>query len=70
LIGKLIVYGDTRDEAIARGRRALAEYLIEGVNTTIPFEKYILESKEFVEGRYDTSFIEQLLKSGHFTSQK
>ena len=70
LIGKLIVYGDTREEAIARGRRALAEYLVEGVSTTIPFEKYILESREFIEGRYDTSFIEQLLKSGHFTNQK
>lgn len=70
LIGKLIVYGDTREEAIARGRRALAEYLIEGVSTTIPFEKYILESREFIEGRYDTSFIEQLIKGGHFTNQK
>ncbi|MBO5760715.1 MAG: acetyl-CoA carboxylase biotin carboxylase subunit [Lentisphaeria bacterium] len=70
LIGKLIVYGDTREEAIARGKRALSEYLIEGVNTTIPFEKYILESREFIEGRYDTSFIEQLIKGGHFTNQK
>ena len=67
MIGKLIVHGSTREEAIVRCRRALSEYLIQGVSTTIPFEQFLLESREFIEGRYDTGFIERLIKGGHFS---
>ena len=70
MIGKLIVHGSTREEAIVRCRRALSEYLIQGVNTTIPFEQFLLESREFIEGRYDTGFIERLIKGGHFSKAK
>ena len=69
MIGKLIVHGDTRAEAISRCRRALSEFIIEGVSTTIPFEQFLLESREFNEGRYDTGFIEQIIKSGQFNKQ-
>ncbi len=66
MIGKLIVHGDTRAEAVARMRRALEEYVIEGVATTIPFELFITGTKEFNEGHYDTGFIERVMKSGSF----
>lgn len=66
MIGKLIVHGDTRAEAIAKCRRALSEYFIEGVKTTIPFEQFIIDTREFIEGHYDTGFIERLIKGGHF----
>ena len=70
MIGKLIVHGDTRAEAVARCRRALSEFIIEGVNTTIPFEQFLLETKEFNEGHYDTGYIERLIKAGQFSKQK
>ncbi len=66
MIGKLIVHGDTREEAIARCRRALSEYMIEGISTTIPFSQFLLDTREFIEGRYDTGFIERVIKGGHF----
>ena len=66
MIGKLIVHAPTRQEALARCRRALDEYLIEGVQTTIPFEQFILDTKDFREGNYDTGFIERLVKDGVF----
>ena len=69
MIGKLIVHGDTRAEAIAKCRRALSEYFIEGVKTTIPFEQFIIDTREFIEGHYDTGFIERLIKGGHFNKQ-
>lgn len=69
MIGKLIVHGDTRAEAIAKCRRALSEYFIEGVKTTIPFEQFIIDTRGFIEGHYDTGFIERLIKGGHFNKQ-
>ena len=69
MIGKLIVHGDTRAEAIAKCRRALSEYFIEGVKTTIPFEQFIIDTREVIEGHYDTGFIERLIKGGHFNKQ-
>lgn len=69
MIGKLIVHGDTRAEAIAKCRRALSEYFIEGVKTTIPFEQFIIDTRGFIEGHYDTGFIERLTKGGHFNKQ-
>ncbi len=60
LIAKLIAYGSNRQEAIARMRRALDEFVIEGIKTTIPFHKRVLENKDFIEGRIDTGFIDRL----------
>ena len=70
MIGKLIVHAPTREEAIARCHRALDEFIIEGIDTTIPFEAFLLETKEFMEGRYDTGFIERLMKGGAFEQKK
>ncbi|MFN3134005.1 MAG: acetyl-CoA carboxylase biotin carboxylase subunit [Candidatus Kryptonium sp.] len=59
MIAKLIVHGKTRDEAITRMLRALEEFVIEGVHTTIPFHIKLLNSREFRSGvDYDTKFID------------
>ncbi|TPW02527.1 MAG: acetyl-CoA carboxylase, biotin carboxylase subunit, partial [bacterium] len=57
LIAKIITWGDTRQEALARMRRSLSETLIDGVPTTIPFHLRVLADEEFVAGRFDTSFV-------------
>jgi len=59
LIAKLIVSGRNRREAIARGRRALDLFVIEGIKTTIPMHRKILEDPDFVEGRLSTRFMER-----------
>ncbi|RLS35950.1 MAG: acetyl-CoA carboxylase biotin carboxylase subunit, partial [Planctomycetota bacterium] len=61
MIGKLIVHKPTRPEAIACMKRALDEFVIEGIKTTIPLLKRILNHTAFVEGKMDTTFIEQKL---------
>lgn len=58
MVAKLIVWGSTRDEAIARGRRALDEFDIEGIKTTIPFHQRVLENQAYNEGNVTTAFIE------------
>lgn len=58
MIGKLIAYGKSREEAIARMRRALGEFVIEGVDTNVDFQLQLINSKEFINGTYDTKFIE------------
>jgi pyruvate carboxylase subunit A len=58
MISKLIAWGRDRDEAIARMRRALYEYIIMGVRTNIPFHKAVMENPRFVEGQLSTHFIE------------
>jgi len=61
MIGKLIVHKPTRPEAIACLKRCLDEFVLEGVKTTIPLLKTILNNSAFIEGRMDTTFIEQNL---------
>jgi len=58
LLGKLIVWGETRDEAIARARRALDEFIVVGIPTTIPFHQMVVENAAFVRGEVYTDFIE------------
>jgi acetyl-CoA carboxylase, biotin carboxylase subunit len=60
LIAKLIVHAETREEAIKRMARALDEYIIEGIKTTIPFHQRIMTHKEFIEGNVDTGFLERV----------
>jgi acetyl-CoA carboxylase biotin carboxylase subunit len=60
LIAKLIVHGKDRNEAIARMRRALDEFIIEGINTTIPFLKKVLNNPDFISGNFNTQFLEKL----------
>jgi acetyl-CoA carboxylase biotin carboxylase subunit len=61
MIGKLITYGKDRREAMDKMSRALGEYLITGVKTTISFQQAILQDPNFRRGVYSTNFVEQLL---------
>lgn len=60
LIAKLIAYGKNRDESIARLNRALEEFIIEGVKTTIPFHQRLIKRDEFIEGNFDTGFLDRI----------
>jgi acetyl-CoA carboxylase biotin carboxylase subunit len=59
MIGKLIVHAETRQEAIKRMSNALDEYIIEGIKTTIPFHKKMMHNKDFIDGNFDTNFLER-----------
>lgn len=61
MIGKLITHGKDRRDAMDKMSRALSEYMITGIKTTIPFELAILQDPNFRRGVYSTNFIEQLL---------
>ena len=61
LVAKLLVYQPTRPEALAVMSRALAEFVVEGIHTTIPLHRVIFGHTSFVEGRVDTTFIERSL---------
>jgi acetyl-CoA carboxylase biotin carboxylase subunit len=58
MIGKLIVVAQTREEAILKMKRALDEYIIEGIKTTIPFHQKLMDNKNFREGIFTTKFME------------
>lgn len=58
MIAKLIVWADTREEAIARMNRALSEFTVEGVQTTIPFHLKLLRHPKFIAGDFDIKFLE------------
>jgi acetyl-CoA carboxylase biotin carboxylase subunit len=63
LIGKLIVHGRDRDEAIARGQRSLAEMVVDGVETTIPLFQDLLADPYIRAGRYDIHWLERWIKT-------
>ncbi len=60
LVAKLITYGKTRDEALARMNRALDEFIIEGIKTTIPFHKKLIAHPDFISGNFDTGFLDRV----------
>jgi acetyl-CoA carboxylase biotin carboxylase subunit len=60
LIAKLIVHGRNREEAIARMKRALDEFIVEGIKTTIPFHKRVLNDPDFIRGEFNTGFVEKM----------
>jgi len=60
LVSKLLVWGPTREEAIERMKRALGEYHIEGIKSTIPFHKAVMSSDRFRSGQFDTSFVDEV----------
>ncbi|MGH4119077.1 acetyl-CoA carboxylase biotin carboxylase subunit [Clostridium sp.] len=62
MIGKLIVHGKNREEAICKMRRALGEFIIEGVDTNIDFQFKIINNDNFIKGEFDTSFISKEFK--------
>jgi acetyl-CoA carboxylase biotin carboxylase subunit len=61
MLSKLIVHGESRLDAIARMKRALTEYRVEGIMTTIPFFTFIMNHPDFVSGDFDTGFIDRVL---------
>ena len=63
LLAKLIVCAENRDLAIRRMQRALAEYVIQGIRTNVPFHRAALSDESFLSGSYDTRFVERLLAS-------
>jgi acetyl-CoA carboxylase biotin carboxylase subunit len=61
LIAKLIVHGSSRNECLMRLRRALSEFVIDGIETTLPLQQRIIRDPDFVDGRYDIHWLEQRL---------
>jgi acetyl-CoA carboxylase biotin carboxylase subunit len=59
LIAKLIIWGRTRERALARSKRALEEFVVEGIKTTIPFHLKVLQDPRFISGHFDTGFLEK-----------
>jgi acetyl-CoA carboxylase biotin carboxylase subunit len=64
LIAKLIVHGRNRAEAIQTMKRALDEFIIEGIKTTLPFHRKVFANKDFVDGEFNTGFVEKILRNG------
>lgn len=62
MLGKLICWGETRNEARRRMYQALKEYVITGIKTTIPLHQEIIEDEVFISGNFDTSFIDDFFK--------
>ena len=64
MVAKLVTWGRDRKEAIERLRRALSEFVVKGIKTSIPFHQRVVQHPLFLEGRYDTGFIEQHMAGG------
>jgi len=65
MVAKLIVRGQNRPDAILRMRRALAEYRIAGIRTTIPLHQRLMDMTQFISGAYDTGYLEQHFRMSH-----
>ena len=63
MISKLVAWAEDRPLAIARMRRALGEYLIAGIKTTLPFFTWLLAQPEFVDGRFHTTYLDEVLQA-------
>ena len=61
MIAKLITTAQTREEAINKMKRALQEFIIEGVKTTIPFHQQLMENPDYLAGNYTTKFMEDFV---------
>ena len=70
LVGKLIVHGSDRAEALAVMRRALDELVIEGIQTTIPLHRRIFRNRDFIEGRVDTTWVERVLMAPRLSAHR
>ena len=63
LVGKLIVHGRTRTEALMRLRRALDEFVVDGINTTLPLFRRLVRNPDIQNGLYDIHWLERWMKS-------
>ena len=70
IVAKLIVWGRDRKEAVERGKRALKEFIIKGIKTTIPFHKLVLDHPDFLAGRFDTTFVDAVIAEFEKTKEK
>jgi acetyl-CoA carboxylase biotin carboxylase subunit len=70
LVSKLVAWAETRDAAIARMRRAIAEYRVVGIRTTLPFFDRVLRDPGFVAGEFDTSFVATLVARGDARAER
>lgn len=61
LIAKLICKAHTREDCIRKMRRALDEFIVEGIKTTIPFHRALMDDEKFLSGNYDTGFLEEFV---------
>jgi acetyl-CoA carboxylase biotin carboxylase subunit len=61
MLSKLVCHASNRDEAIARMKRALMEYRVEGIETTIPFFSWIMDNDDFIQANFDTGYIDRML---------
>ena len=66
MIAKLITTAQTREEAIAKMKRALDEFYIEGVKTTIPFHRQLMEHPDYLAGNYTTKFMEDFVMDKNY----
>ncbi len=64
LIGKLIVHGKTRNECLMRLRRALDEFVVDGIETTLPLFRALVRDPDIIDGDYDIHWLEHFLASG------
>jgi acetyl-CoA carboxylase biotin carboxylase subunit len=62
MIAKLIIHGKDREQALERCKRALEEFVVEGVKTTIPFTHRVINKKDFAAGNFDTGFLERMMQ--------
>ena len=71
MISKLVVWADDRPQAVSRMRRALAEYSVAGIKTTVPFFRWLVEQPEFLNGAFHTSYLDEVLKNrnGHLFAE-
>jgi acetyl-CoA carboxylase biotin carboxylase subunit len=67
MISKLVAWAEDRPRAVARMRRALGEYLITGIKTTLPFFTWLLAQPEFRDGRFHTTYLDEVLKARNGT---
>jgi acetyl-CoA carboxylase biotin carboxylase subunit len=59
MVAKLVVHGTSRNECLMRLRRALDEYVIGGIKTTLPLHRKLVQTSEFIDGRYDIHWLER-----------
>ena len=67
MIAKLVVHAKNRDDAILKMKMALDMFIIEGIRTTIPFHKKVLNHPDFIKGNFGTDFIEKMIEAEHFS---
>ena len=69
LVGKLIVHGKTRTECLMRLRRALDEFVVDGIETTLPLFRKLVRNQDIIDGNYHIHWLEQFLAEAGWTSE-